>query len=354
MDILETEIFGNSGLAWLRSLAIVLLVWWGLVILKTRIGKKLVKVSQEMEMSVGPLADGLLRSTKFFFLIGLSIYAGSQTLSLPASYTRRLDFMIFLLFLLQVAFWGGWLITFLTDQAIEARKETDEPMQAGLEMARFLGKFALWVVLLLLVLDNLGVNITALMAGLGVGGIAVALAVQNILGDLFASLTIVLDKPFVKGDFIIVGESMGTIEKIGLKTTRIRSLTGEQLIMSNTDILQSRIRNYKRMQERRVVFQIGVVYQTPLEQVKKIPELLKEIIEPQESVRFDRAHFKEYGPFALNFEVVYWVLSSDYNLFMNIQQTINYLIYERFEREKIEFAYPTQTVLVNQATGGTP
>ncbi|MFQ5485669.1 MAG: mechanosensitive ion channel family protein, partial [Desulfobacterales bacterium] len=344
MEFFQTEFLGNSWQTWLRSLAVTLLVLWVLIILKTRIGKKLVKVTQKMEMATGRWVDGLLRNTKFYFLLGLSIYAGSQMLDLPSSYTKRLDFFIFLLFLLQVAFWGGWIITFFTEQAIEARKGTDEPMQAGLEMAKFFGKFALWVVLLLVILDNLGVNITALMAGLGVGGIAVALAVQNILGDLFASLTIVLDKPFVKGDFIIVGDCMGAIEKIGLKTTRIRSLTGEQLIMSNADLLQSRIRNYKRMQERRVAFNIGVVYQTPLEKVKSIPGILKEIIESQESVRFDRAHFKEYGQFALNFEVIYWVLSPDYNLFMNIQQTINLLIYERFENEKIEFAYPTQTV----------
>jgi len=178
-------------------------------------------------------------------------------------------------------------------------------------------------------------------------GIAVALAVQNILGDLFASLTIVLDKPFIVGDFIIVGDSMGTVERVGLKTTRIRSLSGEQLIMPNSDLLQSRIRNYKRMQERRVPFSIRVVYETTGDKLKRIPGILKEVIESQEMTRFDRAHFKDYGNFSLNFEIVYWVLSPEKSRSMDIQQAINLSILERFQKEGIEFAYPTQTIRLN-------
>jgi small-conductance mechanosensitive channel len=182
------------------------------------------------------------------------------------------------------------------------------------------------------------------VAGLGIGGIAVALAIQNILGDLFASLSIALDKPFVIGDFIIVDQLLGTVEHIGLKTTRIRSLSGEQIVFSNADLLNSRIRNYKRMYERRVVFSIGVTYQTPYEKLASIGTTLKEIIESQPDVRFDRAHFREYADSSLNYEVVYYVKSPDYNRYMDIQQAINLEIYRRFQDGGIEFAYPTRTL----------
>jgi small-conductance mechanosensitive channel len=205
----------------------------------------------------------------------------------------------------------------------------------------------------LLALDNMGVNITGLVAGLGIGGIAVALALQNILGDLFASLSIILDKPFVIGDFIVVDQLMGTVEHVGLKTTRIRSLSGEQVIFSNAGLLQSRIRNFKRMAERRVVFTVGVTYQTPYEKLARISALLREAVELQQGVRFDRAHFKEYGDFALVYEIVYFVTSPDYNKYMDIQQAINFEIYRRFQQEGLEFAYPTQTLFVQGIGSGS-
>jgi small-conductance mechanosensitive channel len=205
-----------------------------------------------------------------------------------------------------------------------------------------------WSVVLLLVLDNMGINITALVAGLGVGGIAVALAVQSILGDLFASLSIVLDKPFVVGDFLIIDDYMGSVEHVGLKTTRLRSLTGEQLVLSNTDLLSSRIRNYGRMQERRALFTLGVTYQTPRDKLRQIPEIIREAIEASEKTRFDRSHFKSYGAYSLDFETVYYVLEPDYALYMDIQQAVNLAIHERFEAEGIEFAFPTQTLFVER------
>jgi small-conductance mechanosensitive channel len=213
----------------------------------------------------------------------------------------------------------------------------------------FVGRLVLWAVVLLLVLDNLGVDVTALVAGLGVGGIAVALAVQNILGDLFASLSIVLDKPFTIGDFLIIDDYLGSVEHIGLKTTRMRSLSGEQLVFSNTDLLKSRIKNYGRMFERRVIFDIGVTYQTPREKLQMIPDIIRSAIEAQEPVRFDRSHFRAYGDFSLSFETVYYVLKPDYNLYMDIQQAINLHIHARFEAEGIEFAYPTQTLFVEKS-----
>ncbi|MDP4645196.1 MAG: mechanosensitive ion channel family protein [Opitutales bacterium] len=212
----------------------------------------------------------------------------------------------------------------------------------------FIARLIIWAIALLLVVDNLGYDVTALVAGLGITGIAVALALQNILGDLFASLSIVLDKPFVIGDFIIVGDLLGVVERIGLKTTRVRSLSGEQLIFSNSDLLSSRVRNFKQMQERRIAFSIGVIYQTTPDQLEAIPPKIKEIVEDVENARFDRAHFKGFGDSSYDFEIVYYVLLADYLVYMDIQQNINLAICRWFAEEGIEFAYPTRTLHINR------
>src|SRR5690606_7585627 len=166
----------------------------------------------------------------------------------------------------------------------------------------------------------------------------------------FGSLSIVLDKPFVIGDFIVVDGLAGTVERIGLKTTRVRALSGEQLVFSNADLLGSRIHNYKRMQERRVVFSFGVTYDTPPEKVAAIPNMVREVIEARENTRFDRAHFQKFGDSDLTFEVVYYMLVADYNLYMDTQQAINLELLRRFAADGIEFAFPTRTLYVNQLT----
>lgn len=204
--------------------------------------------------------------------------------------------------------------------------------------------FAGAAVIVLLCLQNLGVDVTALIAGLGIGGIAVALAVQNILGDLFASLTIALDELFCGGDFIVVGDEMGTVEHVGLKTTRVRSLSGEQLVFGNSDLLSSRIRNFKRMTQRRVVINLGVTYSTPPETLEKIVRLIREAIEAQPGVTFDRAHFCRFGASSLDFEAVYYFSSPDYNAHMDTQQAVHLGIARAFREQKVEFAFPTQTL----------
>ena len=227
------------------------------------------------------------------------------------------------------------------------RKITDDPASVTtIRALGFLATAVVWAAVFLVALDNLGVRVTAMVAGLGIGGVAIALAVQNILGDLFASLSIILDKPFVYGDFISVGDMSGTVEKVGLKTTRIRSISGEQLIFSNSDLLQSRVRNYKRMMERRVVFSIGVVYRTTREQLEAIPGIIRDAIEALPQLRFDRAHFKTFGPSSLDVEVVYYVLSPDFSIYMDRQQAINLTILDRFNDAGIDFAFPTSTVLI--------
>ena len=210
-------------------------------------------------------------------------------------------------------------------------------------------RLALIVIAAILILDNLpGVEITALVASLGIGGIAIALAVQSILSDLFASLSIILDKPFVLGDFIVIDDFMGSVEYIGLKTTRVRSLSGEQLVFANSDLLQSRIRNFKRMAERRVVFTLGVTHRTPAEKLAAIPAWIADIVTAQDMVRFDRAHFQGFGDYALRFEIVYYVLDPDYNRYMDIQQAVNLAIFEKFRAESIDFAFPTRTIHLSQ------
>ncbi len=229
------------------------------------------------------------------------------------------------------------------------KPEQNEARERSLKGVLSVLKIVIWGIGIVFLLDNLGFKVSTVIAGLGIGGIAVALAAQTVLGDLFSFFSILFDRPFEVGDFIIIGDYLGAVEHIGVKTTRIRSLGGEQLIFSNTDLTNSRMRNYKRMAERRVVFTLGVTYQTPQAQMEKIPGYIKEIITKTKGSRFDRAHFLSYGDFSLIIEIVYYVLSSDYNKYMDIQQEINLKIMKKFEEEKIEFAYPTQTLYVTKA-----
>ncbi len=229
------------------------------------------------------------------------------------------------------------------------KKEKDPTKLRSLRGIITIIKVLIWGLGIVLLLDNLGLKISAVIAGLGIGGVAVALAAQALLGDLFSYFAIFFDRPFEIGDFIIVGDFLGTVEYVGIKTTRIRSLGGEQIIFSNSDLTNSRVRNYKRMDKRRVVFKLGVTYQTSSNLLKEIPDIIRNAIKDIKDVVFDRAHFFSYGDFSLIFEVVYYVMGSDYNKYMDIQQQINFGIKEEFEKRSIEFAYPTQTVYLNKS-----
>jgi len=250
--------------------------------------------------------------------------------------------------IIQLGIWGSNLIAFWISNYRKEKLQEDAASVTTFIAISFLIKLALFTVLFLLILANFGIDITALIAGLGIGGIAIALALQNILGDLFASLSIAMDKPFVIGNFINVDTFFGTVEHIGLKTTRVKSISGEQIIFSNADLLSSRVRNFKKMEERRILFAFGVTYEIGSDKLKAIPSIVKEIIQSKEDVRFDRVHFKEFGDFSLNYEVVYYVLVPDYSVYMDIQQQINLELYERFEKVGIDFAYPTQLVYINK------
>jgi small-conductance mechanosensitive channel len=254
---------------------------------------------------------------------------------------------------------GMVLVAFLSAQALIAMArfairtyieiaERGSARERALQGFMTLIRVVVWGLATVVLLDNLGFRINTVIAGLGIGGIAVALAAQNILGDLFAYFTIMFDRPFEIGDFLIVGDYMGVVDHLGVKTTRIVSLGGEQIVMSNKDLTDSRVRNYKRMGKRRVLFRLGVTYQTPFGKLQEMPEVIADVIRGVEDAEFDRAHFFSYGDFSLVFEVVYYVMGSDYNKYMDIQQVINLGIHEEFEKRKIEFAYPTQTLFLNK------
>ena len=228
------------------------------------------------------------------------------------------------------------------------KKQEDPTLVRSLEGMLKVAKFLVWALAVIILLDNLGYKVSTLLAGLGIGGVAVAIAAQALLKDFFSYFSIVFDHPFKIGDFIIIGDFMGTVEHIGIKTSRIRSLSGEQIIFSNTDLTDSRVRNYKLMEKRRVLFRFGVTYQTSLERLKEIPKVVESIVRKVNGTTFDRAHFFSYGDSSLIFEVVYYVLSPDYNIYMDIQQEINFGIKEEFEKRGIEFAYPTQTVYIQK------
>lgn len=349
MGIMDERYFGNTVQEWIFSLGVVLLGAAVLQIVKRGLVSRVTKFAEKTATELDDLFADLLKRTRFFFLIALSLYIGSFFLRLSVQSERILQSVVIAATLVQCALWGNTIISFWLSRTLQRRVQKDASIATTLSTLGFISRLMLWTIILLLALDNFGINITALVAGLGIGGIAVALALQNILGDLFASLSIVLDKPFVIGDFIIIDEYMGTVEYIGLKTTRIRSLSGEQIVFSNSDLLKSRIRNYKRMFERRVVFTIGVTHQTPYDKVSQIPTLIREIIESHSLTRFDRAHFKEYGDVALLYEAVYFVESPDYNAYMDIQQSINLALFKRFEELKIDFAHPMQTVILHRA-----
>lgn len=346
-EIINQIYLGNSVKNWLIALGLAILLSLILNSLNRLFIKYFKSFAQKTKNDIDDLIAELLEKTSFVLLLIVSLYIGSLFLNVNESISQIRKNIVIISLLLQVGFWGSSFITHFVNRKISKEGFTTGSKVTQLKTIGLLGKTVLWITIVLLMIDNLGFNVTTLITGLGIGGIAIALAVQNVLGDLIASLSIILDKPFEVGDFIIVDDLMGNVEEIGLKTTRVKSISGEQLIFSNNDLLQSRIKNYKRMNERRILFNLGVTYNTPHEKLVRIPEIIKEIIDLEPLTRFDRAFFQEYGDFSLNYEIVYYVLSPDYSDYMDAQQKINLAIFKRFQEADIEFAYPTQTLFLN-------
>ena len=342
---------GNTGEAWLRAIGIALLIGVGIRFVFWRIVIRVEKWSRATETQVDDLVVATLKKTKLFFILMAAIWGGSLALSLPDEARSVLWTLMRVVGIVQAAVWSNAAAAHALATYRERLTAENPGAATGMTALGVVVRVALWCVFLLLLLQNMGIQVTALITGLGIGGIAIALAVQNVLGDLLASLSIIFDRPFEVGDFVIVDDLMGTVENVGLKTTRMQSITGEQLVFNNSDLLNSRIRNYKRMRERRILFNVGVVYGTPKDTLLEIPDLVRSAVESQPDTRFDRCHMKEFGDSALVFEAVYFMLVPEYLAFMDVQQAINLELYEEFDRRGIDFAFPTQTIHVGGIAG---
>ncbi|NGY05138.1 mechanosensitive ion channel family protein [Solimonas terrae] len=343
---LQQKLFENSIQEWLIAFGIATAVVLVVGLIRSLVVRRLAALAKRTSTMVDDLLVFVVRQTHLLLVWLPAFWLVGHSLDLPDRVALFVKGAASLAMVLQAGLWVGGAIDFWIATSRERAMQENAGAATSLGALNFITKVVLWAFLVLVGLDNIGVNVTAMVAGLGVGGIAVALAVQNILGDLFASLSIVIDKPFVIGDFIIVGDFMGTVEHVGLKTTRLRSLGGEQLIFANSDLLKARVRNYKRMQERRIVFKFGILYETPVDKLERVADMVRDIIKSQNLVRFDRAHFASFGDSSYDFEVVYWMLDPDFNKYMDTQQLINLAMVRLFADEGIGFAYPTQTLHV--------
>jgi len=314
-------------------------------IIQTIVIKKIESLTKNTQTDIDDTLIEVIKTIKPSFYFFVAFYLALKTLIIPAMVQTTINWLL--------AFWLGYqiikAISVLIDYLFKRKIKNEDPATASaLKTISTISKFVVWIIVLLFILSNLGIEITSVIAGLGIGGVAIAFALQNILSDLFSSFAIYFDKPFVVGDFIIVGDKMGVVEKIGLKTTRLRALQGEEITFSNQFLTSAQIQNFKKMAERRVVFKLDFTYNTPSEKLKQIPNIIKNIVDQQENARFDRAHFASFGSSALVYEIVYYVLSADYNEYMDIQQNLNLAIKLDLEKLAVDFAYPSQTIYLNQ------
>src|SRR5579863_71578 len=350
---LATSLFGNSAAAWLQAAAVTALVLLAALLLKRLLRRRFgppAAIAATTAPAGQELVHELMRSTRWALLVLPAVFLGALALALsPRAYAILRSFAI-LAVLLQVALWATVGVDTWVNRERRRRLVNDAGSATLIGALDFILRLLLWVLIALLALENLGVNVTALLAGLGVGGIAVALALQNLLGDILASLSIAADKPFVLGDTIQVDTLVGTVEDVGWRTTRLHSLSGEQLIFANSDLQKSRLRNLSRLVDRRVVLAVGVAYGTTADQLEKIPHLVRAAVEAQAAARFDRAHFKGFSPASLDLEAVFFLSDPDANLFMDVQQAILLALMRALEREGIRLAQPDNTVWI----GGKP
>jgi small-conductance mechanosensitive channel len=348
VEAMQSLLLGNSLKDWLIAGMVAVAVWSVLWILRRFIASRYKKYSAGQRALPLRLITYLLGHTTQLFLFGVALYAALANLTLPAQLLRIADAIVMMLLLLQIGLWLGRALRFYLELK-ERERGADRMFAGSLDIIKFIAHVLVWSVLLLVALSNLGVNITGLLAGLGVGGVAVALALQNILGDLFASLSIALDKPFVVDDRLVIDTYMGKVEHIGIKSTRLRSDSGEQIILSNADILKSRVRNFGRAGEQRVLTTLRVSYATPSDKLRSIPKVFEGIVREQANTRFERCHLSTLGDSALQFELAYFVQNPNVNSVADVQQAVNLRIIEEFRRSSLEFDYPTQRMIVARA-----
>lgn len=344
---LQTTFLGNTLKQWTIALVAFLALLIFFKIIKIVVLLRFKKLAKKTQTDIDDVVVEILETLRPPFYFFLAFYLAINFLVFADFAKKVVNAVLLIWVVFQIVKALQIIINYIAKKKVG--EEGDRNAKAAIGLIQKLTVIILWIIGGLLVLQNLGFNINSLLAGLGIGGIAVALAAQNILGDLFSSFSIYFDKPFVVGDFIIVGKHMGVVEKIGIKTTRIRALQGEEIVISNTELTSSRIQNFKKMRERRVAFTVGVVYDTANEKLKKIPAIIENIIRKIDGARFDRAHFNKFDESSLTFEIVYYVKTGDYLQYMNIQQEINLQIKAAFEKEHIVMAYPTRTIYLEKS-----
>ncbi len=344
-EILSKVYYNNTVQDYLIALGIILGGFLIIVFFKKSILSRLKKWSTRTETKIDNFAVNALEKfglPAFNFVI---LYVGINYLAL----SEKAEQIIRIAVAVIVTYFILRLISSTALHGLHAyvgRQEQGEEKVKQLGGIMLILNIVIWFVGIIFLFDNLGYNVGTIIAGLGIGGIAIALAAQNILGDLFNYFVIFFDRPFEIGDAITLDDKSGTVEYIGIKTTRLKALSGEQLILSNSDLTKSRVHNFKRMERRRIEFNIGIAYETPLEQVKEVPVIIKTIIQSMKGLTLDRTHFMSYGDFSLIFQTVYFVENADYNLYMDMRQTINLKLFEEFQKRKIRFAYPTQSIFI--------
>lgn len=334
--------FHNSADTWLTAAGTVLGVTGALILCKNVIVSRLKESASKTDALWDDVLLDVAQRTSIFFQLAMGVAASTYILDLPTHWDSRIRTAVLLIGILQAGLWGNGLVHFILVAVVDRRGPGDPAQTTGRNMLRFLSMSLVWGAVVVWGLDSLGFPISTLVTGLGVTGVAVALATQNIVGDLFASISILLDKPFLIGDFIVVDTFAGSVERIGIKTTRLRSLGGEYLILSNSDLTKSRVRNYRNMQERRILFNFTVRYETPYTTLQRIPAMVRESVENVPQTRLDRVELLTFGESGLSYEVVYYVLNPSFNLYTAIQQQINYGLIERFTENQIEFAFRSQ------------
>lgn len=346
--ILDWDFYDNTGQNYAIALGIMLSSYLVLRIVRKVVLVRLKKLSAKTVTDIDDILVEAISKIKVFSYLLISLYLGLIYLTLP----NWLDKSFTIIFLVTLVFEGIQLIKriikFFLIKALSKNGEEDQA-EATVKTINIFILIILWSLGGLLILSNMGVNITSLIAGLGIGGIAIALALQNILSDVFASFSILIDKPFKVGDFIISNDDMGVVKKIGIKTTRLQTLDGQMLIISNQELTNVRVQNYYDIQKRRALFNLGVVYETKKEVLKEIPDIIKDIVSKTDFAELDRCHFKSYGDYSLNFEISIYINKSGYNDFLNVLESINLEIFSRFANKGIEFAYPTQLEYQKQA-----
>jgi len=356
MENILQYVFGKNSIEDVGvALGVLLGMWFGFYLFRRYIVRRLNKLAQNSQYQVVRFVTVGMRSITAFFYFAISLAVAAQFVVLSPSITKAMRAIVMIVIVLQcIRSVQSLLATFLDTLSKRGNATNQQAARGTFVGIQFIARIALWSIGLLLILSNLGFNVSSLVTSLGIGGVAVALATQNILGDIFSSFSIYFDRPFELGDLITVGSDTGTVKNIGLKTTRLQSLQGEELVISNRELTSSRIQNFKKMEMRRVMLSIGLVYQTSLDGLKTANSLIKDAIMSDKKVQFDRCHFKEFGASSLNFEAIYFVLSNNYYDYMDCQQVINFKIKESFDKAGLNMAYPTQTIFFGNSPSETP